>query len=182
MKPVNVCDAVDFERAIIALLPWLTKRARAMTRDHDDSNDLVQDTIERALKYRKPFQQTAELRAWIHRILRNLFIDRLRRLREVRIDARDLENMPGPESEPPAAWCDLSLEDVHVALGQVASPLRAVLDVHLRGALSYRALARQFDLPPSTVATRIHRGRKQLRLALLAQRPTNDAARDRDAG
>jgi RNA polymerase sigma-70 factor (ECF subfamily) len=76
-------DPHDFAERLPHELPGLVRYARALTRDPADADDLVQETLTRALDRAGSFRGDASLATWLHRILHNLAVDRVRRLREV---------------------------------------------------------------------------------------------------
>ncbi len=71
--------ARDVRRDLTALLPELRAYARFLVRDRSKSDDLVQDTIVRALASLSQFQPETSLKAWVFTILRNAFYEQARR-------------------------------------------------------------------------------------------------------
>src|SRR4051794_10765783 len=67
-----------FEALLLGQLPALTGRARSLERSEAAADDLVQDTIERALLHCEKFVMGTSLYSWLMQIMRNLFIDRYR--------------------------------------------------------------------------------------------------------
>jgi RNA polymerase sigma-70 factor (ECF subfamily) len=172
-----------FDRAdeLVALLPWLRRRARTLMRGHDDAEDLVQDTVIRVMSCWTQFAAGTNFRAWVGRILANLCIERFRRqAREARMDQNDLEELPAPSGEPPEAWRHFELDDMRAALAHVNPRFRDVLLAQLQRPGSYRQLAVELGIPPATVATRLYRGRQELRAFLLrAENDTHPGADQR---
>ena len=71
----------DFERELIANIPHLRAFARFVTHNADTANDLVQDTIVRALRAEHQYQPGTNFKAWTFTILRNLHVNNLRKQR-----------------------------------------------------------------------------------------------------
>lgn len=149
--------------------------ARHLCRDAVEAEDLVQETYVRALAGRRGFADGTDLRAWLFRILRNLFLERLRRSQ--RTGALGGDGAPGEEeAEPPADALrgDADLErmrrlvaaDIEAALRRLSPDARAIVLLDLEG-FSEREIATAMDCPAGTVKSRLSRARAALR-ALLA--------------
>lgn len=145
----------------------LYRRALSLARNEDLARDLVQDTVERALRFETQYEPGSNLKAWLHCILHSVFVTRCRRSRRER---RALENL----TYDPCAW---TLPDQLSAVPALSSPVaRAVADLppHFREALqlvdlaelSYRDAAEVIGVPLGTVMSRLHRGRRLLADAL----------------
>src|SRR5262249_40403097 len=95
-------DTKDFHEQLKAILPRLRVYALSLTRDRDAADDLVHDTVVKALSGRASFEPGTNLSAWVFRIQRNEFISGLRRLRPtVPVDsavAESLSHQPHQES------------------------------------------------------------------------------------
>ena len=131
----------------------------------ESAEDLVQSTMERALTSLGQFDPSSNLGAWLRRIMTNLMVDEWRRMRRRKMmpltDFPALEgDSDGWSAEP---WEQLTIEDVLKAVPQLAQPFREVFELHQRGRLSYREIAVQLRLRPSTVGTRLLRARQHLR-------------------
>jgi RNA polymerase sigma-70 factor (ECF subfamily) len=132
------------------------------------AQDLVQDTVERALRFENRFEPGTNLRAWAHQILSNLFISNCRRQRR---EVRALDTL----THDPCAWTartaepngyrDLS-QATQRAINQLPSRFRSTLMLVDVQELSYRAAASQLGVPIGTVMSRLHRGRRMLADAL----------------
>lgn len=143
--------------------------ARALRRDPNDARDLVHDTFERAmLSLREPWP--TNVRAWLYRILDNLFIDRCRRLkaRPRPVPIEDVHLVAEPPDTPPP-WSRLSSSDVLAASRELPEKLRAVFELHAFAGKKYREIAELLDIPEDTVASRLSRARAQLKTLLSAR-------------
>jgi len=83
----------DFLDEVEAAVPALRRYARALTRDVDRADDLVQDTLERAIRKRALWRPTGPLQAWLFRMLLNIYRNDSRGRRR-RGDHVPLEDMP----------------------------------------------------------------------------------------
>lgn len=153
----------DFATALAALRPEMFGRALRMARSPEVAEDLVQDTIERAIRFAGTFQQGTNLRAWVYQILFSVFITRCRRARRERVAL-------GVLSTDPCAWTN---PDERAPVQHLSPPVaRALQDVPkaFREAIvlvdleemSYKAAAQELRVPIGTVMSRLHRGRKIL--------------------
>ena len=152
------------QAAIVAEIPRLRRYARALTGRSDAADDLVQDTLERALVKWRFWQRDRELRPWLFSIMHNLHVDGQRR--EGRIDFRDDDDLPVQVQR--AAQDDaLELRDIERALGLLPLEQREILLLVGLEELSYADVARVLKLPQGTVMSRLSRGRKRFRALLL---------------
>lgn len=158
--------SAPLESELARHVPALRAAARALCRNAADCEDLVQDTLERALRHlnsdREPVRN---LRHWLVKILRNAFIDRVR---GERAQGPDVEDCPNPEPVPEPPWSHVTAADVREACAAIDPDLRLVFELHYLEGLRYRAIAARLSIPENTVASRLFRARKALRAQLLA--------------
>jgi RNA polymerase sigma-70 factor (ECF subfamily) len=140
-----------------------------------EAEDLLQDAVERALRFQRGYEPGTNLRAWLHRILMTVFISKKRRsTRERRALAR--------LTVDPCAWVrrDSSPEvtsvsaQVERAVGRLPRKFREVVWMVDVGDMSYRDAAEQLAVPLGTVMSRLHRGRRQLAATLGTNEPRTD--------
>jgi RNA polymerase sigma-70 factor (ECF subfamily) len=154
-----------FRQQVETTIPALRRYARALTRDADVADDLVQDTLVRALRSEHLFHG-GELRSWLYTILTNLNRNRLRSLARrpalTPIDDNDAPDLAGPEAGG---------RDIARALATLVDEQRdALLLVVLEG-LSYREVAEVQGVPIGTVMSRLARARAQIKSYLDGERP-----------
>lgn len=153
--------------AIVAEIPRLRRYARALTGRADRADDLVQDTLERALDKWRFWQRERELRPWLFSIMHNLHVDALRR--EGVVEYRDDESMPEP-ALPGGQEAALAMRDLDRALAALPLDQRQVLLLVALEELSYADVSRVLGIPPGTVMSRLSRART--RLKILLEEPT----------
>jgi RNA polymerase sigma-70 factor (ECF subfamily) len=152
----------DPYRDIEAEIPRLRRYARGLTRDLIAADDLVQDSLTRALGKLHLWQQGTDLRAWLFTILHNQYINHVRRT------AREGAAVRLSEREPllaraPQQGRQLELRDLDRAIAKLPSTQRSViLLVGLEG-MSYGEVASVLDVPVGTIRSRLSRGREALR-------------------
>jgi RNA polymerase sigma-70 factor (ECF subfamily) len=153
-----------FHRLIEQQIPRLRRYARALTRNRERADDLVQDTLSRALVKEQFWQPGTNLRAWLFTIMHNQNVNNVRlAVRESRmVDMEQLSPMPAT-TDPTASRQMFELER---ALAQLALEQRQViLLVGLEG-MSYEDAAGILSVPVGTVRSRLSRGRDILRKRL----------------
>ena len=154
----------EFHRLIEQQIPRLRRYARALTRNRERADDLVQDTLSRALVKEQFWQPGTNLRAWLFTIMHNQNVNNVRRaVRESGlVDMEQLSPMPAT-TDPTASRQMFELER---ALAQLPLGQRQViLLVGLEG-FSYEDAAGILSVPVGTVRSRLSRGRDILRKLL----------------
>jgi len=176
MKETRPCRHESFEREVAAQLDALYPLALGLTRRVHDAEDLVQETVARALTRGDQFQPGTNLRAWLHTIERSLFVSAYRRERrappvqsldEVEesalSDPRGTRTSPSAEQELLDQWVS---EEIVAALQVLPEPYRMAVLLSDVGGLSYEQAAQAMGCALGTVMSRLHRGRSLLRRAL----------------
>jgi RNA polymerase sigma-70 factor (ECF subfamily) len=154
-----------FRQGIQAAIPALRRYARALTRDAETADDLVQDTLLRALRSQHLFHG-GDIRSWLFTILTNLNRNRLRTL------ARRPVAAPIEEADVPgAAASEAGGRDIERALASVTDDQREALLLVVLEGLSYREVAEVQGVPIGTVMSRLARGRAQIKAYLDGERP-----------
>jgi RNA polymerase sigma-70 factor (ECF subfamily) len=157
----------ELRTGLVAHLPGLMTHAQSLCRNQDRAQDLVQNTVLRALRFEATFQTGSNLRAWLHQVLVSVFIGNYRSSKRER---RALSRF----GADPCSWVsdratlvtrELSPR-VQQALNQLPTPFAEVVrSVDLQGQ-GYQDTADAAGIPLGTVMSRLFRGRKLLRAAL----------------
>jgi RNA polymerase sigma-70 factor (ECF subfamily) len=153
----------EFREQIEAVIPALRRYARALTRDTETADDIVQDTLVRALRSEHLFHG-GDVRAWLYTILTNLNRNRLRTLsrRPVLTPIKDGDaTTGGPEA---------GSRDIARALDELAEEPRAALLLVVLEGLTYREVAEVQGVPIGTVMSRLARARMQIKSYLDGER------------
>jgi RNA polymerase sigma-70 factor (ECF subfamily) len=153
----------DHEGLITQHIPRLRRYARALTGERSAADDLVQDTLERALSRFHLWRAGSDLRAWLFTIMHNIYVNQTRS--RIRHPHEQLDELMADElrSREPD-WGEL--RDIEEALGRLPGEQRAVLLLVGLEQFSYEEAARVLDIPLGTVMSRLSRGRERLRAAL----------------
>jgi RNA polymerase sigma-70 factor, ECF subfamily len=154
----------DFADALAQQIPRLRRYARALVHDAAWADDLVQDTLERALQRRWLFRINTNLTAWLFTMLYRLYLNDVTR-------RRALPSLMEEEAPEVVADTDLGLQiDMQRALARLSTEHRAVIVLIGLEQLSYQEAAELLGIPIGTVMSRLTRARAQLR-TLLSGKP-----------
>ncbi|WP_437897501.1 RNA polymerase sigma factor [Sorangium sp. So ce124] len=164
--------ADELLRGLVEMTPELFGRALRLSRTPATAEDLVQDTVERAIRFAGSYEPGTNLRAWVHQILFSVFITRCRRSRRER-NALDVL------ASDPCAWtAPERCADVHAlspgvrrALATLPPTFRDTLVLVDLEEMSYKDAATRLGVPVGTVMSRLHRGRKLLAEVLQGEAP-----------
>src|SRR5271170_4997485 len=165
----------DFNRLLEKEIPRLRRYAFALARNVSRADDLVQDTLVRAIAKQHYWQCGTNLRAWLFTIMHNQNVNFVRRgVREgIAVAVDDAGPVLTAPSEPTA---ELSLRDLDRALARISDEQREIiLLVGLEGN-SYEEAAAILNIPVGTVRSRLSRGRESLR-NLLDRRDVTETTR-----
>ncbi len=152
----------EFLDEIESSVPALRRYARALTRNADRADDLVQDCIERAIRKQTLWKPTGSLKAWLFRILLNLYRNELRTARRrgehVPVDALPVEPAVAP-SQPGR----IALSEMARAIETLAAEQKEALLLVVLEGMSYAEAASALDIPMGTLMSRLGRARAALR-------------------
>jgi len=153
-------------QAIIEEIPRLRRYARSLLRDRDAADDLVQDSLERALSRMESWTTGDSPRRWLFTIMHHLFVDQLRRAKRhvpaVTMMPETIDALAVAPQQPDK----VASTEVLSALQQIAPERRAALTLVAVEGLSYADAANVLGIPAGTLMSRIARGREELRAIL----------------
>lgn len=161
---------LDFNRQVAQLSPLLKSLAYNFTKDYVLAQDLQQDTLLKAYKYRDRFEEGSNFKAWISTIMRFTFINDYRKLKVRQSISRTLELSDvitvGDNSEENLGAQSLEEGEIISSIMRL-SPLYSVpFMMHYRG-YEYLEIAKRLKLPLGTVKSRIFMARAKLKVALV---------------
>ncbi len=160
---------LEFERLLRDHWPRLRRFAFALSRDAADADDLVQGTVERAMRSVGQWQAGTRFDSWLFRIARNHWIDTVRaRSRQAKRFVAAEEGEAVGFDPRPGTEAAIDLKRAMVALERLPQEQREVVALILIDGLGYRETAELLGLPIGTISSRLVRGRKAL-LALLGE-------------
>ena len=166
-----------FAEDLVALLPRLRRFALSLTGSVAEADDLVQAACERALRARDQWMPGTRLDSWVFRIIRNLWIDGIRKRKtEGVVEAIDEAANIGGEDGREVTETALTLTDVNDAVSKLPEEQRAVVRLVCAEERSYQEAADMLGVPIGTVMSRLARGRR----SLAEQFNLDDTARSRE--
>ena len=151
---------------LLTWVPRLRRYARALVGNRDDADDLVQDTLERALTKSALWRGVADMRAWLFGMMHNLHVDGVRRpkLHTVVLDD-DTPEVP----VAPTQGERLAVLDLQAALERLPVEQREIILLVALEDMSYAEVASTLGIPIGSVMSRLSRGRERLRCLMEGQ-------------
>ena len=157
---------IQFNNRLVDLKDNLRNYALGLTSDSEYANDLVQETMLKALTYRNKFRANTNFKAWLFTILKNSFINHYRKkvlrnkafdkgFEEIHVMTKEDTVYPSPDS----SYC---AGEIHSGIDKLEDEYRIPFKMFLEG-YKYKEIAEHMDLPLGTVKSRIFFSRKQLK-------------------
>ncbi|MBR9920438.1 MAG: sigma-70 family RNA polymerase sigma factor [Bacteroidetes bacterium] len=165
-----------FEEELMPQINSLFNFAFSLTRNEEDANDLVQETYLKAFKSIDKYEVGTNAKAWLFRILKNLFINeyRKRSKQPSRVDYEEIVTYHNENESQFSSYLDLREEmfehmmgdEVTNAVNSLPVDFRTVLLLYDVENFTYEEIARIIDIPIGTVRSRLHRARNMLKETL----------------
>lgn len=164
---------LDFDYSLSQMTKALKPFAIKLTKDSDDANDLLQETLMKAFKNKEKFTEGTNLKAWLYTIMKNTFITNYQRMvrRGTFIDTTDnlhFINSSSTQIENRAAG-NFALRDINSSIEKLDDVYRVPFMMYFRG-FKYHEIAERLEIPIGTVKNRIHIARKELKEKLRTYR------------
>lgn len=140
--------------------------AMKFTKDLEDANDLVQDTLIKAIRYHHMYKQGTNLRGWLYTIMRNTFINDYRKGSRRNMIIETSEDLSSYQLYNSATTNQgenkFVMEDINKALEQLQPEYSTPFLKYFEG-YKYHEIAEELNIPIGTVKTRIHMARQTLK-------------------
>lgn len=161
--------ALEFTHQVANLRSTLKTFTHRFTHDREESSDLVQDTILKALMYKDKFMTDTNLKGWLFTIMRNTFINNYRKNQRVRtshdnskelyfLNAEDNHTFNCPDTR-------IEYKDIWKHVNELRDELLTPFKMHTSG-YKYHEIAEHLNLPIGTVKNRIFHARKEIQKKL----------------
>lgn len=153
-------ETTEFRRDLADAIPNLRAFARTLTNNPAQADDLVQETLLKALSHADRFQMGTNLIAWLFTILRNCFYSELRKRRR---EVEDSDNVHATQTPiVPNQVESIYLDEFRTALGQLPDEHREALILVGASGFSYEEAAEICGVPIGTIKSRVNRARRRL--------------------
>ena len=159
-------DAIEFSDHISNQMGRLRSNALKFTKNLDDADDLVQETLIKAFRFSKKFEEGTNFKGWLFMIMRNTFINSYRKVGKKRAimsssdDLADSSMLLGAVANESAG--KLMIQDIEKALSLLPDSYRLPFIAYVEG-YKYSEIAEELNLPLGTIKTHIHMARALLR-------------------
>lgn len=155
----------DFTELLEAQIPRLRRYARALVHEPNGADDLVQDTLVRALAKQHRWQAGTNLRAWLFTLMHNQFVNNVRRFNRAStmVDVDEVSSTLVAVADPTSSC---QMRELDQALARLPVEQREVLLLVGLEGVRYDEAAEILRVPIGTVRSRLFRGRESLRRLL----------------
>lgn len=157
---------LEFNYSLSQMTTSLKPFALKLTKDSEDANDLLQETLMKAFKNKDKFADGTNLKAWLYTIMKNTFITNYQKMvrRGTFIDTTDNLHFINSSSAKieNKVYGDFALKDIHTAIDKLRDVYKTPFIMYFRG-FKYHEIAKRLEIPIGTVKNRIHIARKQLK-------------------
>jgi RNA polymerase sigma-70 factor (ECF subfamily) len=165
-----------FEKEFMPHADALYNFAYQLSYNDDDANDLVQETYMKAFRFIDSYQEGTNSKAWLFKILKNIFINEYRRKKREpeKIDYDDVITFSDEDDDNSAAYFDLREDmfdnmmgdEITNALNKLPIEFKTVILLCDIEGFTYEEIAKIIDIPIGTVRSRLHRARNMLKQLL----------------
>jgi RNA polymerase sigma factor (sigma-70 family) len=161
--------ALEFTCQLTGLRNTLYAFTHRFTRNRDESLDLVQDTMLKALTYRDKFQEGTNLKGWLFTIMRNTFINNYRKVKRAKITHDDTKELYFLNVEDTHTFNKpentFEYEDIWKNIHSLREELLVPFKMHTNG-YRYHEISEELNIPIGTVKNRIFHARKEIQKRL----------------
>lgn len=153
----------EFNSLVLNNSEGLKPFAISLTRDHEEANDLCQETLYKAFAYRDNYEQGTNIKAWLYTIMRNIFINDYRRnsRKKTVYDAIKYSQTQYATSSE----VNLRLKEIDNAIYKLPAIFKTACVLYLQG-YKYHEIAQALNEPLGTIKSRIHFAKKLLQKQL----------------
>lgn len=167
MQKLNKMEAIEFGSTLNQLTTSLRPIAMQLTRDNEETNDLLQETLFKAFRNRHRFNEGTNLKAWVYTIMKNTFLSNYQKKvrRKTYVDSTDNQyfiNTSESGFSREGADVNVNMDEIHSAINGLAPQYRIPFEMHFTG-YKYEEIAKDLRIPLGTVKNRIFIARQELK-------------------
>ncbi|MGC6533497.1 MAG: RNA polymerase sigma factor [Flavobacteriales bacterium] len=166
-------STLEFNQLLTGNMNYLRQFAIGFTKNVDDAEDLLQETMVKALRYRNNFAEGTNIKGWLYTIMRNIFINNYKRKKFQNTITDSTENQyylnqNTKYSADSVTW-HISEKDINKAIDKLSDTFQVPFTMFLEG-FHYDEIAEHLSIPMGTVKSRIFHARKKLQEDLVDYR------------
>ena len=162
-------EILNFDSMITPYRAKLKAYAMGFTNDEENANDLMQDTLLKAITYYNKFKEGTNLKGWLYTIMKNTFINNYRRFVKISSFVTKTDDISSSQLSYSATLNGgeqkFVMDDIKSALSNLQEEYYVPFTMYFEG-FKYHEIAEQLDIPIGTVKTRIHVARKSMKKTL----------------
>ena len=159
-------STLEFNQLLTGNMNYLRQFAIGFTKNVDDAEDLLQETMVKALRYRNNFAEGTNIKGWLYTIMRNIFINNYKRKRFQNTIVDQTENQyflnASQDYHHDSVTTLINIDDIKTAIARLQHDLRKPFTMFLDG-FHYDEIADELGIPMGTVKSRIFHARKRLK-------------------
>lgn len=158
-------SALTFNDNLLKMTEILGYFALGLTKNQEDAEDLVQETMVKALTYQEKYQPNTNFKAWLQTIMKNTFINHYRKAKRAntvvttRDDVEVLDFVPATVDHTPEST--MATKEINKVIDCLSDNLRIPFTMHLKG-FKYQEIADHLNIPIGTVKSRIYLAKQSL--------------------
>jgi len=158
-------SALTFNDRLLKMSDVLEYFALSLTKNKEDAEDLLQETLVKALTYQDKYTPGTNLKAWLHTIMKNTFINQYRKMKRANTVITTKDEVEVLDFVP--ATMDSTPESVHATkeinklIDRLDDNIRVPFSMHLKG-YKYKEIADYLNIPIGTVKSRIYFAKQSL--------------------
>lgn len=158
-------SALTFNDRLLKMSDVLEYFALSLTKNKEDAEDLLQETLVKALTYQDKYTPGTNLKAWLHTIMKNTFINQYRKMKRANtvITTKDevdvLDFVPASVEHTPEST--LAAKEINKLIDRLDDNIRVPFSMHLKG-YKYKEIADYLNIPIGTVKSRIYFAKQSL--------------------
>lgn len=161
--------ALEFQHSIVQHTPALENFTRRFTNNYEESQDLVQETILKALTYRDKFKPNTNLKGWLYTIMKNTFINNYRKVQRSKTMYDTTESLYYLNVEDGHTFSSPEKTSIYNDIWDIVEDIRPEylepFKMHTEG-FKYEEIADTLEIPIGTVKNRIFHARKEIQKRL----------------
>ena len=157
--------SIEFNSLLVVNRDFLKGFALGFTRDMQDAEDLIQDTMVKALRYKNNFKEGTNIKGWLYTIMRNIFINNYRRKKFQNTIVDTTENQffinSSTQMQADTVTTVINEQDIRDSIDSLKDEFRVPFNMFVEG-FHYDEIAEELAIPMGTVKSRIFHARKKL--------------------